>query len=55
MAAMSHWPLFQLDIKISFLPMRLPRKHTTSFAAAQGESGQVYHQHQSLYGLKQFM
>ena len=56
MAAMSSWPLFQLDIKNAFLHGDLAEevymKQPPGFVA-QGESGLVCRLRRSLYGLKQ--
>ena len=56
MAAMNHWPLFQLDIKNAFLHGELAKevymKQPIGFVT-QGESGLVCKLCRSLYGLKQ--
>ena len=56
MAAMSSWPLFQLDIKNAFLHGDLAEEvymEQPPGFVAQGESGLVCRLRRSLYGLKQ--
>ena len=56
MAAMSSWPLYQLDIKNAFLHGDLAEEvymEQSSGFVAQGESGLVCKLRSSLYGLKQ--
>ena len=56
MAAMSSWPLFQLDIKNAFLHGDLTEEvymEQLPGFVAQGESGLVCWLRRSLYGVKQ--
>ena len=56
MAAMSFWPLYQLDIKNAFLHGDLVEEvymEQQPGFVAQGESGLVCSLYRSLYGLKQ--
>ena len=56
MAAMCHWPLYQLDIKNAFLHSELLEElymEQPPGFVAQGESGLVCKLRCSLYGLKQ--
>ena len=56
MAAVHHWPLFQLDIKNAILHRELEEEmymEQPPGFVAQGESGLVCRLRRSLYGLKQ--